>query len=296
MNIRKLTLLLIIINTNILALVDYSESSGVKKTKRIQTTAKSKKKRFLSVIKSIELSGYFKTTKYLMNNKSGKLDTIELRSLIKTGYDLYLSINYPFHSERRYLKNKGSSYQAGNGTFSLGLNWFKLGKKDKIVNFNFVLGLTVPGKGKFTSKRNHTSIAFITSKKFHSFNLLLEYQLTSTGKSSDPKEQDIGNIRKLKLQISQIISNDIKFILDFRSIIVKQSKEKNKINYLKHHIKYSFISPKLILNFSPRVNLELSAIFQIKRPKYSLISAETKLWQLEGTYGNSINIGFKIIL
>jgi len=218
------------------------------------------------------------------NYKESKVSKISFSLDVQTPYNIYLSTKYFLASSANQNLANTSDYQAGNAEFILGFNWLKFGGEYDQGLLNIYGGASVGQKNSdFAHSRTNQIYGIETVKRFLSFALGLGYELRISGKSTS--ESSTGNIGKLYGSVGWEVSNDIKMAVEAATVNIGEGKG-NGIN--SNSINYSYFVPKIQLGLSPRVSLDLVALFVINKSVMS-DSISAKLWDQEGIFGNSLS-------
>ena len=292
----------LVLTTQVLALVDYTDSSEYRTTQpsvkksapRITKRARPSKRGNTGGKSYFEFSSIFSNSKYQAAQREGKFDRLDLNAKINTDYKFFLDLSYPMYSGRISSEQKDTSYQGGNPKMIIGLNWFEFGNGADALSIDMLAGLTFKGSSEFASKRTDKIVGVSTSKRIYNVGLSFGLNYTFTGSSDEVEAVDIGNIQSLFVEAGIIISPDIAFMLKAENIQIKASNDLGRSNRLEENIKYSVISPKMKLKMSHAVDLIMQASFRMRRPKSEELSTGLGIWDLEGAYGNSIGAGLEI--
>ena len=269
------------------ALVDYSEvvpdnKSSVKANSGAQQYQKSESK---SLIWKSDFS--FNTNYEAMEIDNSKVGVLNLNTHLQTPFNVYLDMSY------WNAQNKNNS-QNGNPKGIIGFNWLRFGTPSDEARFDFYGGVKLPGTSQFASSRTDKIFGVETTKRFGTFGLALGYDMTLVGTPKNEQDLSIGNINRISVSGGWMVSNDIQFELEIENFKVNQSSSSVSSNYLSKSVTFSTLSPKLSLTIAQAVSLELGARFRTNKPKTDQDLAKAKLFDLHGSYSNSLFAGLNL--
>ena len=213
-----------------------------------------------------------------------------------------------FFFEGRYWQAQSSSpvlapkgrWQAGNPLLLVGFHWLQLGPLQGQVNLDLYGGFRWKSKASYlASGRTDRILGLSTAKRFSKMALGLGYEMHLTGTSIHQDEMQAGNISKASASLGLQLGPGSRLLVEaFRYSINPEMGVSSPSLSLKKKLKATVVSPKLQLNlFSlhPSLKMELGATFRSQRLKdKNLIAA--RLWNFQGSYGNSLYGGLSLSL
>jgi len=267
--------------------VPYANSNEVVSTKRSRSTSK----------KFLELKTSYKSITISAGDKDGKVDVLGVSSRVDTEQGIFVDLSYwQASSNSSELANK-TSYQPGNPLGLVGINWFQVGAFDSAARADLYGGFSLKASGSdFGSSRNDQIVGVEISKSFSNLALVVGARYRLAGKPSNSEEMSIGNINRLSAGLGYLLSDDIRFSVEGFAYRVAASDDEVADNALKEKLSFSSVVSKLILNISPMVQIELGATFRTKKIGASKAekALQAKLYDLHGSYGNSLRVGMNI--
>ncbi len=299
---------LILSITNCFALVDYTEpeykpkNSGASRVSAPRESAPaatstrkvSRRGSARSGERVLSMSTWYKTVEAKFSEGSGKAHFLGLKGKFHTPYNLYLDASYWQADSSSELLTEGGSSQKGNPELILGLNWLRFGPPSEVALVDFYGGVSLGQESEFAHSRTDQIVGVTTAKRFNQLALGLGYELRLTGDADSEEELEIGNISRLSASLGWMTSNEIRFSVDGHMYSISSSSS-DKPNKLEEKVKFATVIPKLGLNLSPIVLLELGASFRTRRINDAeLLGA--RLWSLHGAYGNSVFANFGVSL
>jgi hypothetical protein len=300
-------LLFILFSFSTNALVDYTEkgfrpeSNGPKPVRSKRKPApKQKSIRTISGPSSspsfgvMDFALQYATQDVELDNKTGKTNRINFEGHIETGYNIFIDFSFWQAASNTQILSQKSSYQNGNPEFKLGVNWLEFGGQEEAATIDLYIGSTFAQKNSaFASSRNDRIVGLTTAKRFYDFALGLGYELRLTSTPDDKEEKEIGNIKVLSASIGWMVSSDIRFLVEANNYRVDSSDALERESRLERKLSFSTVAPKVLLNISPLVLLEMGGTFRTRRLKDSDLT-KSKLWHYEGSYGNNVFAGLRI--
>ena len=213
-----------------------------------------------------------------------------------------------FFFEGRYWQAQSSSpvlaprggWQAGNPLLLVGFHWLQLGPLQGQVNLDLYGGFRWKSKKSYlASGRTDRILGLSTAKRFSKMALGLGYEMHLTGTSVQPDEMQIGNLSRASASLGLQLGPGSRLLINaFHYSINPETGLSAPSLALKRKVKFSVLSPKLQLNiFSlhPSLKMELGASFRSGRLRdKNLIAA--RLWNFQGSYGNSLYGGLSLSL
>ena len=213
-----------------------------------------------------------------------------------------------FFFEGRYWQAQSSSpvlapkgrWQAGNPLLLVGFHWLQLGPLQGQVNLDLYGGFQWKAKkSHLASGRTDRILGLSTAKRFSKMALGLGYEMHLTGTSAHEDEMRVGNLSKASASLGLQLGPGSRLLVEaFRYSINPETGISIPAPSLKRKLRFSVLSPKLQLNlFSlhPSLKMELGATFRSQRLRdRNLIAA--RLWNLQGSYGNSLYGGLSLSL
>lgn len=298
--IRPIISTLIFSVSSTFALVDYSEpeykpkNSGATRvenptksspkntsTRKVRRTGQGKRGRTLN------MSTFYKTVDAKFSQGTGKAHFLGLKGKFHTPYNLYIDASYWQADSSSEILTEGGSSQKGNPELILGLNWLRFGPPSEVALVDFYGGLSIGQDSEFAHGRTDQVVGVTTAKRFNQLALGIGYELRITGDAENENEMNIGNISRLSASFGWMTSNQIRFSIDGHMYSISSSDNTDATNRLNEKVKFATVIPKLGLNLSPIILLELGASFRTRRINDAeLLGA--RLWSLNGAYGNSI--------
>lgn len=299
---------LILFSFNSYSLVDYSEPdykpanagasrvaplddnpAPVKTTRKVQRRGGGKEHSQM-----LSMSTYYKSVDAKFNEGSGKASFLGIKGKFHTQYNVFLDFSYwQADTSSELLGNDGSS-QRGNPEVIVGLNWLRFGRPAEVALVDFYGGASFGQDSAFAHSRTDQIVGVTTAKRFNQLALGLGYELRLTGDAKSEDELQIGNISRLSATLGWMTSGEIRFSLDGHLYSIS-TPSSGKENSLQEKVKFASLVPKLGLNLSPIVLLELGTAIRTRRINDAdLLGA--RLWNLHGAYGNSIfaNLGVSL--
>lgn len=305
---KKLIALLVsfAIVENTYALVDYSEdveftpkNSGADSAPSTPTNTVTKKAPKASSQSRgasglFSLGAFYESMDVPLEGTSGKLNTTHIKGHFQTLYNLYMDLDYRQAETKSDALNPDNKTGKGNPQLKLGFNWFDVGGASDKAQINFIGGYSLGQKNSyFATSRDDKIVGVETVKKFADFALGLGFDYRLTGTPKDESEMGVGNIQTLMAHLGWRATPDIAFVLEGSTTQVRASDETARANKLQEDVSFGQLTPKLQLGLSPMIELEMGATFRTKRVKdSSLVGA--RLWNITGTYGNSVFAGLLI--
>lgn len=293
-------------------LVDYSDSKGSstisfdKKSKRGSSSRSSKKLSVKSSKRSNSssvMSGRFNINSGMellsveSNDSNGKVAMYKLNGRFSTPYNFFLDCSHWYASSDDQKMAEESGTQPGNTTVLIGLNWLRMGRAEDMATIDFIGGASFKGKrNDFASSRLDKIVGIETSKRFFNFAIGFGYKVRLTGAPSNPAEMDIGHIQEISGAIGWVVSHDISFEIEAVSYKIAASSEMERSEKLDQKISFGYVAPRLILGIFPMVELEMGARFRTKKVGDVDKLLGARLWELHGSYGNSVFAGFNLSL
>lgn len=304
MKLSLLVSFVFFISNSTYALVDYTDSedftpknSGAKRVSKpkarnnIVKRAAPKRAGQSSDSEMFQLGTSYSSMTVKTGEAEGKATVINFEAHFQTSFNIYLDANYYQGSSEQSFGLSKDLNTKGNPEVKLGFNWLELGGGADAATVDFIGGVSVGQQGSlFAHSRTDKIVGVETVKRFYQFALGLSYKLILTGNPDTDDEMSIGNISNLSASIGWVVSPDIRVVVEGGTTSISPSKLNDRENLLEEEISFGYIAPKLQLGITPSVNLDLGAVFRTKRLRdEKLISA--KLWDLKGSYGNSIIAG-----
>lgn len=295
--------ILFLISRYSFALVDYSEmveapASTPTQVKRIappssSVASSSSVKRNSGPSGFFELSAKYGVMNAQLGDKSGKVNVTRFDGHFETPYNIWLDGSWSMGSFDSSSQLGEGSSQNGNPQVILGVNWLDYGGAGDRASVDFVGGVNISQKDSdFAASRTDKIVGVETAKRFSSFVFGLGYRLWMTGNASNSEELQIGNIQRLSASLGWMVSPDIRFALEGATVSVEAGDSNAG---LQEKISFGTVSPSMQLALSPSVSLDMGAVFRSKRLKdETLLNA--RLWNLPGSYGNSIFAGLSLSL
>lgn len=300
-------LLLAVLSSRAHALVDYSEevdftpknsgseaSSEAPKNKvsAKAPSAKSESRRSSSGLFS--LGAYYESMEIPLEGRSGKLNTTHVKGHFQTLQNLYLDFDYRQAETKSETLNPDGQSGKGNPTLRLGFNWFDVGGNSDKAQINLIGGYSMgQSNSYFATSRNDKIVGVETVKRFEDFALGLGFDMRIVGTPKNESEMGVGNIQTLMAHLGWRATPDIAFVLEGSTTKVAASSETNRLQKLNEDVSFGQLTPKLQLGLSPLIELELGATFRTKRVKDGSL-VEARLWNLTGSYGNSVFAGLLV--
>lgn len=294
--------ILFLISRYSFALVDYTETSETppapirKLTPSGQTVSapvKNTIRQNSAPSGMFELSARYGSIDAEVGERSGKLNVTSFDAHFETSYNIWLDASWSMASFDAHSNIATGSSQKGNPKLLLGVTWLEFGGGAERATIDFVAGANLGQKNSvFATSRTDKIVGVETSKRFDSFVFGLGYRVWLTSAPKTSEEIEIGNVQRLSASLGWMVSPDIRFALEAATVKVGNSKTPGA---LAEPVSFGTIAPTLQLSLSPMVALELGAVFRSKRLKdESLLGA--RLWNLPGSYGNSLFAGLGISL
>lgn len=311
--ILQMTLFSLALAPSIYGLVDYSDGgSFVPKNsgaRSIKNPTKKKAPRQTSTRRSPSRSGNGNSSfgnrfaaefSYLshdvkLGDTQGKVGMLKINAHFQTDYNIFLGAKYQqVMTSSSTLTSEGQGEQ-GNPELILGFNWLKIGQSNEASTVDLYGGLSFgQGNSSFATKRTDRILGITTAKRFHQFVLELGYELRMVGHGSQ-EELEIGNINTIQANFGWVVSGDIRFMLTAKNYRVSKGENDTHPNLLDQELKFSTISPRLMLSISPLVNIHMGAEFRTRRMKSDdVLSA--RLWNLDAPYGNTLSFGLSFLM
>lgn len=290
------------------ALVDYSEpdytpqNSGaapiIKRSAPVNTvtTAKPSSNKGSLFGGHLDFAFGLKSSDVKMNERNGKVQTFNFDGHFQTQYNIFLDFSYWQLSQRSKNIQQESGNEKGNPLVLLGFNWLEFGSGAEAATVDFYMGGLFGQSGSDLATQRTEKIAGLrTIKRFNQFALGVGYEFHFNGRPDNSQEMEIGDMRRFSASLGWVVSPDIKLLLEANNYKISKSSNSENVKYLDRDINLSSISPKMHLNFSRSVVLEIGGTFRTRRMSDdSILSA--KLWNLEGAYGNSLFAGLGMSL
>ena len=303
------SLVLLLGPLNAFALVDYSEAEEAKvsapakpaarpaATRSVRKTSRagSSSERSSSGV-GMEFATQYDTIEVQANGDTSKFSLLKFDGSFQTPYSLFLDFSYFGIRDDEGTLGQSQAMQSGNGEVILGFNWLRFGKSEEMATLDLIGGMSISGSSELASSRTDKIFGFETSKRFYIFGLALGYRVHMTGTPKNEMETAIGGIQILNASLGVVVSPDIRVSVETGTIKVSKSGDEAREARLKNDVSFGYITPKLSLNISPLVGVDLGGTFRTRRVKEqdseSMLGA--RLWNLPGAYGNSIFAGLNI--
>lgn len=238
---------------------------------------------------AFELGSQYESQNVDIGSGDGTVSMINFNGHFQTPYNIFLDFAFWGASTDDVALSDSSSIQAGNPTVALGFNWLQFGKTNEMATIDLYGGLSIRGNSAFASSRTDKIVGVETTKRFYAFALALGYELRLTGTPDKVEELDIGNIHKLSATVGWMVSHDIQFAVEGATIKVNNADATGRVNFLAQETSFAYVAPKLGLSITPQVQFELGAKFRTKRADGNGQNlAAARLWDLQGSYGNTI--------
>lgn len=279
---------MIILNQNIHALVDYSDTSvdspksNNKSQIRLPETNNSKS----SLIWKSDLS--LDTNYEMLEVGNSKVGLVNFDAHLQTPVNIFFDASY--WQANSSGPNASSS---GNPKFILGVNWFKVGSPSDEAAVNLSAGMRLKSQSQLASSRDDKIFGVETTKKFGVFGLGLGYEYTMTGDTARSTDIAIGSIQRIEVSSGWIVSNDIQFELSIENFKINPNSSPGN-NRLNQEITFSTIGPKLNLQIFKGVNFELGARYQMKKAQSSQDLVAMKLIDVHALYSNTVYTGLNL--
>jgi len=309
------TLLIIFIINESFALVDYSggpssnfsfsknktnlasRATSSKRPRRKRTSYSTTSKQSPSFSKYFSFGTGYEKLDLETDTTDGKIDKYNFSARVTTNYNFFASINYWMAATSLGGDIGQSEYQSGDPELVIGMNWLEFGQAHDRMTIDLYAGLTFGNKeSKLASSRDDKFFGLETTKRFLNLVLGLGYELRLSEAPANSTEVEIGNIQKLAAAIGATISHDIKFQISATSVTIFSSGNTEGQNRLTKDIKYTQITPKLILGVTSTLEMEMGATFRSNRRLEGTTLIDARLMGLRGSYGNSIFTGLKFSL
>ncbi|HLE11812.1 MAG: hypothetical protein A2504_15060 [Bdellovibrionales bacterium RIFOXYD12_FULL_39_22] len=307
---RTFSFILGLVLTNSFALTDYSDvstsSSGggmmggnapriisaPRSTQNISNVSQGSVERGSKLALGFSLAGKYEALSLDRRLGDGPVSIYTLEGHLDTAANLFLDLSYSaIASGTTHIAPEGATLQPANAKVMVGLNWLKLGSASDMATFNILGGANfAPSESDFTSSRLDKVVGLQTGKRFYSFILDLGYELTLTEDADQLGEVDVGNIQKFYGKLGWIVSSDIAFQLEATTISISSSDNftRNALYRLTSDVDFGYLSPKLNLGLGRLVELELGALFRLKRAAQIGKLLDAHLWDTHGVYGDGI--------
>lgn len=301
-------LITLLLSTQTLALVDYSETTdepvGPAKVIRPKVVPRPGA---TSVATTSTASNYSPSGMFFLQTEYGNqsvnagerkadVQTMKFYGHFETNYNIFVDATYMMLQTSDSFLAKDSGWQSGNPQVLVGLNWLRFGAPSEMASVDFLGGVRTSSSSELGSSRLDKIVGVETSKRFNMFALGIGYELNLTGSASNEDEMHIGNIQNLKASLGWQVSPDIRFALDGGTVTIGKSDDQGAKLTLDEDVKYSYISPKLNLTLGPVVNLTMGATFRTRRAKDEISLTPAKLWHLPGLYGNALFAGLELAI
>ncbi len=256
---------------NTYALVDYTEKEPAKNSSRKDRSGAStstsssidKKLSPLSEKFSSNLTMQFQSLK-LQSDADQKIQKMIFNGRLETQFGIFLDASFWTGSGVGFENQELNQSQNGNPEFRLGFNFIKIGGGHDMATMDFYFGTMLKSNSPIASSRSDQMFGVELSKRFFDFGFGGGYELRNTGKPESSYDYELGNIQKLFVSSGWIATEDIKFLLDFNSIVINPGKDGHKLS---EKVSYSTLAPKLVLGIIPKIELTLGAEFLVKRPQ-----------------------------
>jgi hypothetical protein len=295
------------------ALVDYSQSesytpknSGARSVKAAPASAPRAAKVQRSVSRSASSGQSGKThfsSELSYGSQNIKLQDVEAKTNVMrfnghfaTDYNIFLDASYfqTSSSSTDLIGDATADQEKGNPELKLGFNWLNIGQAAEAVTVDLYGGYSFGQNNSiFATSRDDRIVGVSTAKRFHHFVIGLGYELRMTGDAIE-SERQVGNITALEANLGWVVSNDIRFLLNAKSYQVSAGDRALGLN-LDRTLKFSTITPKMILSLAPMINLNLAAQFRTRRLKDN-DTLDANLWSLDAAYGTSLIAGLSFTL
>lgn len=228
----------------------------------------------------------------------GKMSVVSGEVRIQTPLNIFLTASYWQANTQDTEISQSSVYQKGNPKVVAGFNWFSFGDASNATKADIYGGASFAASNSLIGhSRNDKLLGIQTTKRFYDVALLIGGEFVSTGKVHNNDDMNIGNIMQFTAAIGWVVSRDIKFSLEGHTTKVASARQDVVGKKLRNDFSFASVTPSLILNIMPSIELELGANIQTK--KAQLVRSEieeqnlldTKLLDYKGCYGNSIFAG-----
>ena len=192
----------------------------------------------------------------------------------------------------------GEGGSKGNTTAVLGMKWLQ--QTDTGAGLDILVGSTFGTKGsELAASRSDKHVGMVTTKRFGPAVLGLGYTLTMTGAPRSSEEMAVGNIRKAHALLGLPLGGKMNILFEAGAYRIAASPSGDmaaSVLRLKEKVSFGYLSPKILFALgNSAFRLHLGGIFRTKRLKDdNLLSA--RLWELEGSYGNSVFGGLDVFL
>lgn len=286
---------------------DAPASRSLEKVKNIQSNNDVKHSVAISPLKylAIDFGSDYATIK--TKNEDFKVSKYLVHARLQTPWNIYLDYYQFFASGEKssYITNSDKRSQ-GNPEFTLGINWFKAGNENDLAEINILAGATPrTGNNDFASSRFDKHIGIETIKHFYSFALGLGYRYTISNAPKKNEELEIGGIQRFHAGIGWIATSDISFQIEGVHYKINKangsperitSENVSFMSKLQNQESFGVIIPRVLLQLSPIVELEMGGKFRTKKANDIENLLRARLWNLEGAYSNSIFAGLNVAL
>ena len=282
---------------NVLALVDYTESEEEAPLNR---TFKAKeipsfKERSASRKAFQTMLGYRQINIKTDRNIS-TMDFLDVSGHFQSHYNIYLDLSYwTANARSRKLFDDKRGFQKGNPTGLVGINWFETGPVDQRASMDILLGGTLGEKNSSLAfSRNDTSFGIKTVKYFGPVSLKITYTHTKTGRPKRQEEMDIGPLQSIQGTLYWKRPRT-SFSLESGAHRIRAVGEDIHPLRLTKKISFAYLGSHMTFHLGDRIQLKLGAVFKTRgSTDHSLLSA--KLYNVKGSYGNSLFIGLGTLL
>ena len=198
--------------------------------------------------------------------------------------NLYMDVGYWTGSAT------GQGGSKGNPTVVLGMKWLQ--ETATGAGLDILLGSTFGTRfSELASSRDDRHIGMVTTKSFGPVSLNLGYILTMVGAPKNPEEMAVGNIRKAYASLGLPLGGSVDFFLETGAYQIASSsydRTGGSDLHLEEGASFGYLSPKALFGLGKSaLRLQLGALFRTKRLKGDGL-ARARLWELEGSYGNSV--------
>lgn len=289
---------------NVFALVDYSEPVAVPEKKAVPKAELSSEAAkgsansvgdgpSFSLVKAFsDLFGNLKFASTIgLGNRVEELP--ELAKYNKYTFDMRIESNFHFFFQGKYWIGEGKRFndnaynkqsQRGNPELVLGFNFLKIGSAADLATMDLWAGMELPSSSLLAHSRKDQLFGIELSKRFRVMGFGLTYEYRKAGTPERLNELAPGNSQMTKVTLGWIVSSDIQFHTEYAYLSLAENKQLNR-NFEK--VSFSKLTPKLVLNLYPAMDLSLGADFMVKRvdenKKQQLLDAKYFKPQAYGT-------------
>ncbi len=306
---------LFLINISAWALVDYGEDDTVR-IKQYAPQKKAANKSYGAIANSSPAStgGWTFDFNFSASYESlaleipeegaeGKLSLIREQLNIRTNKGAWLELGF-FHSAYDNLSYNGveqeeisSSYQNGNPRVLLGINWLSLSDLQGSMSLDTYLGASFAASGAPYGghSRDDKILGMAVAKRINMMLFKLGGEYIITGNAKEAEEVQIGDLTRLTAGLGYIVSNDIRLSLEWTQTEVSAADKLLRMPRLEENYKFSVLTPRMLLNFTPNLALDLGASFQTRvvgGKKSDL--AKAGLLEYQGALGNTMFAGLNV--